>query len=363
MIYIAFFILFFSILQLLVVITNVIFEPKLPNASIQDECLVSILIPARNEEKNISNVLKDLMNQDYRNIEIIVFNDQSDDHTAEIVKEFSLLDSRVKLINSDGLPDGWLGKNFACYSLSKHACGEFYLFLDADVRLCNNIIINAIAYAKRYKLGLLSIFPKQIIASIGEKITVPNMNYILLSLLPLILVRRSKFPSFAAANGQFMFFNARVYESMLPHETMKNNKVEDIAIARFFKKNKILVACLVGNETIRCRMYNSFNDAVNGFSKNVTEFFGNSFILAVLFWFAVTFGFLFVLFALPLTIFIIYIAVYLSIRILISIVSKQKILDNLIYLIPQLISCGLFIYKAFLNRFILDYTWKGRSIH
>jgi len=362
MIYIAFFILFFTVIQLLVALANLVFEPKLPEQQINYNQLVSILIPARNEENNIQNILNDLANQNYQNIEVIVFNDQSSDKTAEIVEEFAKNDCRFKLINSDNLPAGWLGKNYACYSLSKYANGNYLLFLDADVRVCNDIIINAIAYSEKYKLGLLSIFPKQIIQSIGEKITVPNMNFILLSLLPLILVRSSKNYSFAAANGQFMLFKSSTYSATNPHEIMKSNKVEDIAIAQFYKKKSIAIACLVGNESIQCRMYSGFNEAVNGFSKNVIAFFGNSFITAILFWITTTFGFLFVLFTMSLPIFIVYLSIYLTTRLFISFISKQNILYNILYFIPQQFSCGLFIYKAFINKFVSKFQWKGRSI-
>jgi glycosyltransferase involved in cell wall biosynthesis len=362
MITIAYFIFLFTIVQFLIATVNVIFKPKLPKRYNPYKGLVSVLIPARNEEENIGIILNDLLQQDYKNIEIIVFNDQSSDQTAEIVEKFATLDARIKLIHSEGLPAIWLGKNYACYSLSKIAKGEYFLFLDADVRLSNDIIINSISYAQRYQLGLLSIFPKQIITSPGEKITVPNMNYILLSLLPLILVRKSKFHALAAANGQFMLFNAVVYRSLPPHEKMKDNKVEDIAIARFLKKEKHRIACLVGDETIRCRMYTGFKDAVNGFSKNVTAFFGDSLILSLLFWLTTTFGFLIELFFLPVNFFVFYIIVYLFTRIFISWVSEQKVLDNILYFFPQQLACGLFIYKALINKYNKNYQWKGRSI-
>jgi glycosyltransferase involved in cell wall biosynthesis len=362
MFYFACFVLGFSILQFLVVIVNVIFEPKLPQGEFTKESLISVLIPARNEENNIGNILNDLIHQNYRNIEIIIFNDQSDDQTAQIVNKFVSIDNRISLINSNGLPEGWLGKNYACSSLSSKAKGNYYLFMDADVRISGDIILDAISYSEHYSLGLLSIFPKQIIQSRGEKATVPNMNYILLSLLPLILVRKSKNPAFAAANGQFMFFNAQQYKSLLPHERMKDNKVEDIAIAKFYKKNNIPVSCLVGNDEIRCRMYFDFVGAVNGFSKNVIAFFGNSFILAILFWLTISIGFVAVVMALPLSIVLFYGMIYFLTRILISRISKQKIFDNLLYLIPQLLSCGIFIYKALLFKFSKEYQWKGRSI-
>ena len=362
MIYMACFIFFFTILQLIIALVNIIFYPKLPAGTLIERPLVSILIPARNEEKNIGNILDDILHQDYTEIEVIVFNDISTDRTAEIVREYALADGRITLTDSDFLPEGWLGKNWACQSLSKKAKGDFLLFLDADVRIGNELILNAVSFAKHFKLALVSIFPKQIIKTIGEKITVPNMNYILLSLLPLILVRKLGYPSIAAANGQFMFFDSRIYKSMQPHLKMKNNKVEDIGISRYLKSEKQRIACLVGDNTIQCRMYNGFNDAVNGFSKNVTAFFGNSLILALVFWFITSFGFLFVLVELPLYLFIVYLVTSIISRIVISRVSEQEVTENIFLIIPMQISLGLFIYHSFMNKNIKTFRWKGRDI-
>jgi len=362
MIYLAYFVLVFAVIQLLVALVNLIFIQKYSNEKANFNGLVSVLIPARNEEKNIANILNDLQNQGYSNIEIIVFNDQSTDKTEEIVTEFSLIDSRVKLINSNGLPDGWLGKNYACYSLSKHAKGNYLLFLDADVRISNDIIINTIGHSIKHNLGLLSIFPKQIMMTLGERVTVPNMNFILLSLLPLILVRKSKYPSLAAANGQFMLFKSKVYFDTNPHELMKANKVEDIEIARYFKNKNIPIACLTGNDTIKCRMYEGFTEAVNGFSKNVINFFGNSFLTAILFWLITTLGFILVLTSFEPIVSVLYLITIVATRVFISIVSRQNILLNLMLAIPQQITMGIFIYKAFINTIKKQYQWKGRNI-
>jgi len=362
MIYIAYFILLFTLIQVIVALTNLLFETNLPESNDTSEELVSVLIPARNEEDNIGNIISDLINQDYRNIEVIVFNDQSDDRTAEIATEYTIRDKRIQLVNSDGLPDGWLGKNFACHSLSKYSKGKYLLFLDADVRIGDNVIEKAVTFSENHNLGLISIFPKQIIRSFGEMITVPNMNYILVSLLPLVLVRKSKFPSLAAANGQFMFFKADIYRSMWPHEKMRSDKVEDISISRTYKEKGIKVACLLGDNAISCRMYSGFRESVNGFSKNVVAFFGNSFILASLFWLVTTFGFLFILFELTVELFVTYLIAFLSARIIISIVSRQNIFYNLLFIIPLQLSSGLFIYKAFINKYFKKFQWKGRSI-
>jgi glycosyltransferase involved in cell wall biosynthesis len=362
MIYLAYFVIVFTALQLLISLVNFLFREKMGKGQLKNSPLVSVLIPARNEEANIGNILEDLLMQDYKNIEILVFNDQSDDKTTEIVQQFVQDDQRITLMSSEGLPAGWLGKNFACHNLSLVAKGDYFLFIDADVRINGGIISNSVSYASRFNLALISIFPRQIIHTFGEKITVPNMNFILLSLLPLILVRKSSFPSLAAANGQFMLFNSEIYKTIHPHELTKTNKVEDIEIARLLKTNRFRIACLTGDKTIMCRMYFGFKDAVNGFSKNVSAFFANSILLSLLFWITTTFGFIFVLMTMPATIFLVYLLAYIIIRILVSLVSEQNVYLNLLYILPQQISCGFFIYRAFINKYLKDYQWKGRNI-
>lgn len=362
MIYIAYIIIGFTLLQFIIAAVNLLTRVMLSGESTSDGPLISVLIPARNEEGNIRNILSDLLSQEYRNLEIIVFNDQSEDRTEAIVRQISGTSPGVKLINSKGLPEGWLGKNYACHCLSLEAVGDYLLFIDADVRIGNSIIAGSVAYMQKNKLALMSIFPKQEILSFGEMITVPVMNFILLSLLPLILVRKSSFPSLSAANGQYMMFDSVIYKAVNPHSIMKSDKVEDIKIARYLKNKGYPVACLTGNDSVRCRMYKGFGEAVNGFSKNVTAFFGNSVLLSIVFWLATTLGFMPVFALMPLFVILLYIFSYLATRIMISVVSEQKIMMNLLYLIPQQFALGIMIYRAVMNNFTGNYQWKGRNL-
>ncbi len=362
MFYVAAFIFVFTAVQLLVATVNLLFKPRLNKSQLQGYPLISVLIPARNEAENIGVLLTDLINQYYQNIEIIVFDDQSDDQTVEAVSALAETDSRIKLVRSDGLPSGWLGKNFGCYSLSSHAKGEYLLFLDADVRIGEDIIRSSVSYSEKYRLGLLSIFPEQIVITSGEKMTVPIMNYILCSLLPLPLVQWTSFRSLAAANGQFMLFNTSIYNRFMPHERVKNCKVEDIEIARYFKDNRIHIACLLGNKSIRCRMYSRFDEAVGGFSKNIVAFFGNSFVLAIIFWLITTFGFIPILISYSVNFFVIYIVMLLLTRLFIAIASHQRIMDSFLYFIPQQLVMGVVMFRAFLYKYFFHYQWKGRSI-
>lgn len=362
MLYLAYFIFIFTLLQLIVALVNTIYIQQ-PKSGICDfNGLVSVLIPARNEENNIANLLSDLQNQDYQNIEIIIFNDLSTDRTEEIVTQIAQTDTRIRIVNSDGLPQGWLGKNYACHSLSTIAKGQYLLFLDADVRVKDGIIANYIARAEKHNTGLLSIFPKQKMVSPGEYLTVPVMNYILLTLLPLVLVLKSKFASMAAANGQFMLFKRTKYLETLPHKKFRSNKVEDIEIARYFKQKDIPVICTLGDDTIECRMYHGFDEAVNGFSKNVVSFFGNSFWAAFLFWAVTTFGFLVIFSELSTALGCIFLTIVLATRVIVSFISKQNIFLNLILLVAQQFILGFLIYKALIYKFNKQLKWKGRNI-
>ncbi len=324
--------------------------------------LVSVMIPARNEEKNISWLLHDLLAQDHPMLEIMVYDDASDDHTSEIVEEMIESNGNVRLFKGTGLPPGWLGKNHACYQLAQKANGVFFLFLDADVRLSSGAISHALSHAKKHDLDMLSIFPSQIMLSWGEKISVPLMNWVLLSLLPLIMTRLSSFASMSAANGQFMFFRAGIYQSLQPHQRFRKQAVEDIAIARFLKTRQHRMQTLLGGQYVFCRMYGSLHEAMHGFSKNVLAFFGNSSLISLTFALFTTFGIVAVYIGLPPTWAPIYIAGILLLRTLVAICSRQPVIFQLITTpIQQLVFLRV-VLQAVINRKKRTNTWKGRSI-
>ena len=359
--YMAYIVIAFTAIQLMVAFVNFVFKQNMKATNTKDS-LVSVLIPARNEEGNILKLLIDLSVQDYHNYEVLVYDDHSTDRTAEIASEFIKNNKKVRLITSKGLPNGWLGKNNACHSLAMEAKGHYFLFLDADVRIKRNIIGRTIGFAQKNSLSLVSIFPKQIIKSWGEYATVPIINYILLTLLPLILVRKTGLASIAAANGQYMFFDAKNYMRLLPHEAMKAEKVEDIKIARYYKKNKLKVACLANEKDIKCSMYSSYKESYNGFSKNVTTFFGGSTVAAILFWMITTLGFIPILLVYGTTWLAVFIVEVLLIRILVSLISNQSATKNIIYSLAQQLSLGVIITKSIENRLKKEHIWKGRNV-
>src|SRR4030042_634333 len=109
--------------------------------------LVSVLVPARNEEENIEACLQSLQKQDYPNFEVLVLDDNSRDRTAEIVSRIAASSNRIQLLRGSPLPHGWAGKPFACYQLAQEAKGEWLLFVDADTTSASHMVRRVVALA------------------------------------------------------------------------------------------------------------------------------------------------------------------------------------------------------------------------
>lgn len=268
-----------------VTLVNFLSRPWLP-AAVDDGRgwpLLSVLIPARNEEENLPQLLEDLKRCTYPHLEVWVCDDHSTDTTSQILESCKAEWSSLHWFKSAPLPSGWMGKNHACHQLAQRAGGDYLLFVDADVRLQPQSLQAAVGYAQKRRLLLLSVFPHQLLLSRGEKQVVPLMNWILLSLLPLVAVRLPWFTSLSAANGQFMLFAAEGYHQHQWHQKVRGQAVEDIAVARGMKQARLPIAVGLGQSDILCRMYRSAEEARAGFTRNTHQFFGGSRLWMLLF--------------------------------------------------------------------------------
>jgi len=331
-------------------------------AVLKQNQLVSILIPARNEEQNIIGLLKQLNDFSYSNFEVLIYDDNSTDNTSTLVSDFCGSHDKFYFLKGGELSEGWLGKNHACHKLSIQAKGEILLFLDADVRVEDGLIERSLTYMEQNKLHLLSIFPKQIFESLGEKISVPLMNWILLSLLPLLFIRNTNNPAFAAANGQFMMFRTDTYNKYFPHKLFRMNAVEDIAIIKHFKKLGLPSDTLLGNHFIKCRMYSSAAESIEGFTKNIFMFFGDSATITILVASVLSIAPIVIFAKLGVVFGICYLGGIIFIRVFVSLASKQSSIQNVFLLIPQHIVFLLIIIKRLSSRKNKELKWKGRVI-
>ncbi len=251
---------------------------------------LSILVPARNEERSIGACLQSLLDQNYPDVEIILLDDDSTDRTAEIARGLGFSDSGPRrIINGQKLPDGWVGKNWACHQLSQAASGDWLLFTDADTVHQPGGLISCVNYARSQRAALCSAWPKQITISLGEKLVIPQIHLLILGFLPQFMLRIfQSLPRFArlvpsgwlrslgAANGQYVLFQRTAYDRIGGHAGVKNHLVEDIALGRAVAshtaKGLRLVNC-DGSKIVTCRMYHSTAEVWEGFTKNLRQAF------------------------------------------------------------------------------------------
>lgn len=358
----SYFVFLIALIRAIIALVNMLSIRALPAGILRSHPFISILIPARNEEQNIGMVLSDCLQLDYKEFELIVYDDDSTDNTASIVEQFAKKDSRIRLVCGKELPVGFTGKNNACNQLAGIAKGIFVVYFDADVRVGRNFLTNAICYMQTEKLALLSIFPQQLTKSLGEKFSVPLMNWILLSLLPLALVRQTSWSALSAANGQCMIYDAEILHQTAPYQKFSHERVEDIAISRYYKQIGKRITTLLGDESLRCRMYRSWHEATEGFSKNVFYFFGNSKAITLAFGILTTLAPIVVYYSSGLSPFLFYIAIEVCIRVFVSVASQQSVWNNVCWLIPQQFTFLVIITKAIIYHYNRKLQWKERNV-
>jgi chlorobactene glucosyltransferase len=255
---------------LTITLINSITGPFLRSAPfLQQEVPVSVLIPARNEEKNIQRCIEALQQQDYSQLEILVLNDQSNDHTADLVKQITQNDERIRLIEGAPLPSGWIGKNWACHQLSQLAVGEIIIFTDADNYHTSDAVRLTVGWMQHHNLSMFSAFPQQLTMTFFEKLIVPVIDLILYASLVLWLTYYTRFPSLAAANGQWLAFRREDYQKIGGHQAVKHQIVEDVEFSRMAKRKGLKILTTAGTSVIFARMYSSLKEIWHGFSKNL----------------------------------------------------------------------------------------------
>ncbi len=247
----------------------------------QDDTLVSILIPARNEAHNIGPALDAALASTGIEIEVLVMDDGSTDATPEIVKAYAARDPRVRLLNAPPLSEGWTGKVHACHHLAHQARGTHFLFVDADVRIAPHTAASMAAHAQTRDVDLVSAVPRQIMGSLGELLTVPTINLLLLCYLPIGAMRSSNNPGFGAACGQLMLVERRAYRASGGHAAIRSLIHDGIQLARLFRQNGFMTDLMPGERLATCRMYMRFEDAWNGFAKNAHEGMAKPFALPI----------------------------------------------------------------------------------
>ena len=345
---------------------------KLPESFLKERPLISILIPARNEEDNIKRCINSLLKQDYENLEILVLDDGSIDRTAEIVSELIKKDSRIRLYYGKPLARGWLGKSYACQQLAGYAKGQYLLFVDADTLHFPTSVSSAIACLLKYKVDALSVFAKQIMVTLPERMVIPFGNFMIMGFMPLALIRKSRRALFCTAIGQFMLFKKDIYKAIGGHESVKGEILEDVIISKQVKRCGYKFMIFDGRSNLYCRMYHNFSEVVSGYSKVLFSSFDYSIMMISTALVVIAAIYLMPFVMLPLSIIFDWQQAYVNMiflqmifilvtRIILSVRYRMKAVDILLYPLSVIYLLSMAVNSVLQYKFNIGICWKGRT--
>ena len=231
--------------------------------------MVSILVPARNEERNISGCVQSLLALDYPSFEVLVLDDQSSDNTRSILEKISDSSPKLRIYNGEPPSGNQVGKNWACSQLASQARGELLFFTDADTFHQPETLRIIVSTLVGEQADLLTGFPRQEVHTWGERLLVPFFSWALLCFNPLELAYRLRIPALSSALGQLMLFRREAYLAVGGHNGVSSSIVDDLALARQIKKAGFRLRVVHVADLISCRMYNNSSEAFAGFAKNL----------------------------------------------------------------------------------------------
>jgi hypothetical protein len=239
------------------------------DAPAPEDIVVSVVIPARDEAHNIGPCVAAALAQDHPGVEVVVLDDGSTDGTGEVLA--SVADPRLRVLQGGGgaLPEGWLGKPWACERAGRAAKGAWLLFVDADVRLAPEAVSRALGYALRHQLDALSGFGTLVHGSLGEAVMQPVIGGLLLAGNDLAQVNDPERPEKALANGQFILVSRAAWEAVGGHGAVRANVLDDVGMARALKRAGRPFHLVFMRRLFTCRMYDSLGALWRGWRKNL----------------------------------------------------------------------------------------------
>jgi len=270
-------------LALLITLINLrIYRKSDPARIVEGNPLISVCVPARNEEANIEACVRSLLANEGIRLEVLVYDDQSTDRTPQILAALSAEDSRVRAATTQPLPEGWNGKQHACWRMSEQANGDWLLFTDADVRFTPDALRRSVAQAQRLNAPMVSTFPRQLTGTLAETAVVPMMFFLLFSYLPMWMMRTRPDPSCSAGCGQFLMATREAYNACGGHKEWKDSMHDGIRMPRAVRQAGLRSDLFDGSDLCSVRMYRGASEVWRGFAKNAYEGLGSVGLLSFL---------------------------------------------------------------------------------
>ena len=299
---------------------------------------VSIILPARNEERFIGKCLESLLDQDYENYEIIAIDDSSDDSTADIIKQYAQKSSKVVHVSARQKPDGWIGKNWACMEGYKKATGQLLLFTDSDTKHSRKVVSLAVSHLLSLNLDALTVIPRMLCLDKWTKITLPAISTFLHTRFSALRVNnpRKKTGYFF---GSFYLIKNETYRAVGTHEGVKSELIEDGALGKKVKEAGFRMRMIRGEHLVEAVWARDFDTLWNALKRLMIPLYLQTQGIAVGIFFAV----LFLLF-MPFP-FLIYSAMFFSVTESFSLLFAVSILASILIYVAAIIETRELLLK------------------
>jgi len=335
---------------------------------LKEEPLVSVLIPARNEEKNIQNCLNSLTNQTYSNLEIIVLDDNSNDKTYEISRTIGHRNKNIRVIKGKKLPPDWNGKNWACQQLSLEAKGKWLLFTDADTIHQPHSVRKAVGAAEKNESDFLSCLPRLIAKTWSEKLYMSIIHFVFVAIIPWKMIKFNRKSKFPFGMGPFMLIKKEMYWKFGGYEAQKKVILDDMGLARLVKDNDGVITILDGTDFVQLRYYNNFKQVWDGFSKNSFDAVGNSLVFSLIICVVCYFLFIFPYFSLwgaleshqSVTVPAVEVALLFLMKIILASHFESSLIFSLFHPFSVLLALAILMNSVRLSLFGKNIEWKER---
>jgi chlorobactene glucosyltransferase len=239
--------------------------------------LVTVIIPARDEERAIERTVRAFLAQSWPELEIVAVNDRSTDSTGAILARLASEDSRLVVIDNEEPPAGWLGKPWALHQGSLRAHGELLLFVDADVIYAPETVAAAVAHLEARGVPMIALLPHFEMRGFWEHVAMPNLAFFAFTILPLWLSNRTKIPLLAIGGGTGNLIRRADYDVAGGHEALKDSVVDDVALSRLLRRSGRRTEVVRADHLVSVRMYEGLGEIVQGFTKNGFSTIGRSY--------------------------------------------------------------------------------------
>lgn len=248
--------------------------PALPEnpVSSPNSPMVSVILPVRNQAGTVSECVSSLVELQFPQKEIIVVDGNSTDGTQGILKSF---DGKIKLVDEDPLPQGWVGKNWACHLGYKHATGDLLMFTDGDSIHSRDSLTRTVNFLQDTKADLVTLAPAAILRTFWEKFLQPPIFWLIMIFVGGKWVNDDKKPRWALGNGQYMLFKRDAYEKVGGHAAVRDRIAEDYALGRLTKAQGFRLRMVTASDSLGVRMYSSLPEIWRGWRKNFYSVSGN----------------------------------------------------------------------------------------